>query len=118
MSVSLLRKCSGRCPSPCRGRHSSWHSWASSALYRACPCTRASSTSCCRPSACCEHCRAAQVQWEVPKPLSRPAFKLALVGQLGVASRVPLHRRLLSIQHPFQLQKHSLVSKAVWQSAS
>ena len=58
-----------------------------------------------------------QVQWEVAKLLARPAFKLALVGQLGVATKLPLHKRLLSLQHPFQLQKHSLVSKAVWQAA-
>ena len=37
-----------------------------------------------------------QVQSEVAKPLLRPAFKLALVGQLGVATKLPLHKRLLS----------------------
>ena len=46
----------------------------------------------CKCSACLsEDCFPAQVQWEVPKSGSRQVCKLALVGQLGVASRVPLH---------------------------
>ena len=54
-----------------------------------------------------------QVQWEVAKPLLRPAFKLALVGQLGVATKLPLHKRLLNLQALAQLPFSWLLFKAV-----
>ena len=56
------------------------------------------------------------VQWEVDAPIERPAFKLALVGQLGIASKLPLLQRVFQPFHPYMVHKHALVSKAIWQA--
>ena len=57
------------------------------------------------------------VQWEVNAPIARPAFKLALVGQLGIASKLPMLQRVFQPFHPFLVQRHALVSKAIWQAS-
>lgn len=56
------------------------------------------------------------VQWEVDGPVHRPAFKLALVGQLGIASKLPLLHRVFQPFHPYMVHKHALVSRAIWQA--
>ena len=61
---------------------------------------------------------ALQVQWEVAAPMVRPAFKLELHGELGVASKLQLHKRLLNPQRPYQLDKHGLVGRATWHAAA
>ena len=60
----------------------------------------------------------AQVQWEVPEPLERPAFRLELAGRLSVACKVPLHRRLLGQHHrPCRMAEHEVSSTTTWQSS-